>query len=265
MSTAPLKPRDLAPDSPFVDMIAPSPNIGERRGGGRIDFLILHYTGLESARRSIDVLCDPRNEVSCHYLVDDDGTITQMVSEADRAWHAGLSSWHAVEDINSHSIGIEIQNPGHVTGYPAFPDTQMQAIEDLSRDIISRYGIRPENILAHSDIAPQRKIDPGEKFDWGRIAAAGIGHWVPPKPVAGPPERERITDDRPSREVAVMQELLTYYGYRVSRDGLLDKPTQKVIKAFQRHFRPERVDGLPDASTIGTLEDLISALGRQSD
>jgi N-acetylmuramoyl-L-alanine amidase len=262
LSTAPLKPRHLVPDSPFVDQIAPSPNIGERRGGGRIDFLILHYTGLESARRSIDVLCDPRCEVSCHYLIDDDGAVVQMVGEADRAWHAGLSSWHGVEDINSHSIGIEIQNPGHENGYPIFPESQMEAVEALAGDIIRRHGIRPENVLAHSDIAPQRKIDPGEKFDWERLARVGIGHWVHPRPLTAPPIVASLDDPRPDEGVAVVQELLTTYGYRVGRDGILDAPTKKVIAAFQRHFRPQLVDGLPDESTRGTLEDLIAALGR---
>ena len=262
MSTVPLKPYHLAPDSPFVDQIAPSPNIGKRRGGGRVDFLILHYTGLESARRSIDVLCDPRCEVSCHYLIDDDGAVVQMVSEVDRAWHAGLSSWHGVEDINSHSIGIEIQNPGHENGYPTFPDVQMQAVEALAGDIRSRHSIRPEHVLAHSDIAPQRKIDPGEKFDWERLAEAGIGHWVQPRPLSAPPAGRSRNEHQSDEKVALLQELLATYGYRVERDGVLDASTQKVIAAFQRHFRPERVDGLPDESTIGTLEDLITALGQ---
>lgn len=260
MSTAPLKPRHVTPDSGFVDLIAPSPNIGVRRGGGRIDFLILHYTGLETARRSIEVLCDPRCEVSCHYLIDDDGAITQMVGEGDRAWHAGLSSWHSVEDINSHSIGIEIQNPGHANGYPVFPEAQMTAVEALAGDIIQRYRIRPENVLAHSDIAPQRKIDPGEKFDWARLAQAGIGHWVKPR-AAGPHDGTHdYSEARPDPRVAQAQELLASYGYRVARDGVLDAATQKVIAAFQRHFRPERVDGMPDDSTLGTLEDLLRAL-----
>jgi N-acetylmuramoyl-L-alanine amidase len=185
-----------------------------------------------------------------------------MVGEADRAWHAGLSSWHGVEDINSHSIGIEIQNPGHENGYPIFPESQMEAVEALAGDIIRRHGIRPENVLAHSDIAPQRKIDPGEKFDWERLARVGIGHWVHPRPLTAPPIVASLDDPRPDEGVAVVQELLTTYGYRVGRDGILDAPTKKVIAAFQRHFRPQRVDGLPDESTRGTLEDLIAALGR---
>jgi N-acetylmuramoyl-L-alanine amidase len=185
-----------------------------------------------------------------------------MVGETERAWHAGLSSWHGVEDINSHSIGIEIQNPGHENGYPTFPELQMQAVEALAGDILGRHGIRPENVLAHSDIAPQRKIDPGEKFDWERLAKAGIGHWVQPRPLAGLPAASSRRERQPDEQVARMQDLLATYGYRVERDGILDAATQKVIAAFQRHFRPERVDGLPDESTIGTLEDLITALGR---
>ncbi len=264
MSTAPLKPRHIVPDSGFVDLIAPSPNIGARRGGGRIDYLILHYTGLETARRSLEVLCDPRCEVSCHYLIDVDGTVTQMVAESDRAWHAGLSSWHSVEDINSHSVGIEIQNPGHANGYPVFPEAQMSAVEALAGDIVQRHRIRPENVLAHSDIAPQRKIDPGEKFDWARLANAGIGHWVRPRPADGQALALDICDAQPDARVAHLQGLLATYGYRVAREGVLDPATTKVIAAFQRHFRPALVNGLPDASTIGTLEDLIDALSRSA-
>jgi N-acetylmuramoyl-L-alanine amidase len=261
LSTAPAKPRHVAPDSAFVDRIAPSPNVGVRRGGGAIDFLILHYTGLETARRSLEVLCDPRCEVSCHYLIDDDGAITQMVNEADRAWHAGLSSWHGVEDINSHSIGIEIQNPGHAHGYPVFPEAQMAAVEALAGDIVERRRIRPENVLAHSDIAPQRKIDPGEKFDWARLAEAGIGHWVAPRGLSPQEALDDLAPWQADPRVAHCQALLSMYGYRVARDGVLDAATMKVITAFQRHFRPALVNGLPDASTIGTLEDLLDALG----
>jgi N-acetylmuramoyl-L-alanine amidase len=261
LSSAAQKPASLTPDSPFVDLVAPSPNIGERRGGGRIDFLVLHYTGLESARRSLEVLCDPRCEVSCHYLIDEDGTVTQMVREADRAWHAGLSAWHGIRDVNSHSVGIEIQNPGHTNGYPDFPDVQMRALEDLAGDIISRHAIRPEHVLAHSDIAPQRKIDPGEKFDWARLHRSGIGHWVAPRPTGQPAALSQFRSGQASLAVASCQERLAAYGYDVALDGILDERTRKVIAAFQRHFRPALVDGLPDTSTIDTLDELLAALG----
>jgi N-acetylmuramoyl-L-alanine amidase len=268
----------LAPDSPFVNELIASPNIGERRNGGRPRFLILHYTGLESFQRSIDVLRDPVCEVSCHYVVDVDGHVVQMVSEADRAWHAGLSCWQGETDINSWSIGIEIQNPGHDRGYPDFAEAQMQAVENLAGDIIARRKIRPEHVLAHSDIAPHRKNDPGEKFDWQRLAQKQIGHWVPSRPIAAErPTSQSMSEtgtaqdqaqdqvqvqvqDQDEDRVRHCQALLRKYGYEVACDGMLDDATRRVIIAFQRHFRPARIDGLPDRSTIATLEDLLAAL-----
>jgi len=247
------------PDSRLVRDVRASLNIGERRNGGRPDFLILHYTGLESAARSIEVLCDPICQVSCHYLVDVDGAITQMVREADRAWHAGLSFWKGETDLNSWSIGIEIQNPGHASGYPGFPVGQMDAVEALSREILARHGIPPHHVLAHSDVAPQRKIDPGEKFDWQRLHRAGIGHWVPPRPPDGASDRA-YDQAAADEQVRACQRLLAIYGYDVAVDGLWTTEARRVIAAFQRHFRPQRVDGVPDRSTIATLEDLIAAL-----
>ena len=252
------------PDSDLVDELVVSPNIGERRGRGRPKLLILHYTGLESARRSIDVLCDPVCEVSCHYLVDIDGRVTQMVREADRAWHAGRSFWQNETDVNSSSVGIEIQNPGHAHGYPDFPEPQMKAIERLSLDIITRHGMACEAVLAHSDIAPQRKIDPGEKFDWQRLHRAGVGHWVPPRTLGEELDAEAFDATNSDERVRACQHLLAQYGYDTKQDGLLDAAAGRVISAFQRHFRPERVDGLPDSSTIHTLQDLIAALTNSS-
>lgn len=244
-------------DSACVDELVPSPNIGARKGGLRPDFLILHYTGLENAARSIAVLSDPICEVSCHYVVDVDGRTTQMVREADRAWHAGLSFWQGETDLNSRSIGIEIQNPGHEAGMPEFPEPQMAAVERLAVDIVRRHRIKPEFVLAHSDIAPQRKIDPGEKFDWERLYRAGVGHWVAPRVISDAPIIDAAT---PNDAVRTCQRLLLKYGYDVPTDGLLSNHTRRVISAFQRHFRPIRCDGMPDASTIGTLESLIAAL-----
>ncbi len=248
------------PDSRLVDDLVASPNIGARRGKAKPDLLILHYTGLETARRSIDVLCDPVCEVSCHYLVDIDGRVTQMVREADRAWHAGRSFWQHETDVNSSSVGIEIQNPGHAHGYPDFPEPQMKAVERLSLDIVSRQGMVPHAVLAHSDIAPQRKIDPGEKFDWQRLHRSGVGHWVAPRALGEELDAEAFDATVADERVRTCQHLLAKYGYDTKQDGLLDAAAGRVISAFQRHFRPERVDGLPDSSTILTLRDLIAAL-----
>lgn len=248
----------LVPDSSLVDRLVHSPNVGVRKGDGFPKFLIMHYTGLETVARSIAVLSDPACEVSCHYVVDVDGSVVQMVQEADRAWHAGVSYWQGETDINSYSIGIEIQNEGHVADLPDFPEPQMLAVEQLALDIVRRHQMRPEHVLAHSDIAPQRKIDPGEKFDWARLNRSGVGHWVMPMP---PTVAREIDPAVAHSSVTTCQRLLASYGYDVPVDGLLSEPTRKVISAFQRHFRPERVDGLPDQSTIGTLQRLIDGLG----
>lgn len=247
-------------DSPLVTHVHPSPNFEERRNGARASILLMHYTGLASCVRAIDWLSRPESKVSCHYVIDADGTIWQMVAENKRAWHAGVGSWHGDCDINSASIGIEIHNPGHDGGYPDFPEVQMSAVTALSADIITRNGIRPERVLAHSDIAPGRKIDPGEKFDWARLARAGIGHWVDPEP-AGPVAESISVLPADADRITQTQTLLRRYGYGIEVTGESDKQSRTVVAAFQRHFRQERVDGLVDASTFITLQRLIAGLG----
>ena len=246
------------PDAALVDAIHTSPNFGERRNGHRATLLILHYTGLPTVERSIEVLADPRGQVSCHYVVDDHGRITQMVAEEMRAWHAGVSFWAGEADINSCSIGIEIHNPGHGNGYPEFGHAQMCAVRDLSLDIIRRNGIRPAAVLAHSDIAPARKSDPGEKFDWSWLAHAGVGHWVEPEPITE--DATALARDAHGAGVLELQRRLACYGYGIEPTGHFDAPTEFVVSAFQRHFRPARVDGRYDRSTARTLERLIAAL-----
>jgi N-acetylmuramoyl-L-alanine amidase len=235
----------------------PSPNFEPRRGG-RPSILLLHYTGLGSAANAIDWLSRPESKVSSHYVVDEEGAVTQLVAEDMRAWHAGLAVWAGETDINSASIGIEVHNRGHEHGLPDFPEDQVRTLEALCRDIIARHGIRPERVLAHSDVAPTRKRDPGEKFPWARLARAGIGHWVPPEPVnwADP----GIARDAAGPLVAAVQTKLAEYGYGIEPTGGFDPKTEFVVKAFQRHFRPERVDGRIDQSTVTTLERLIAAL-----
>jgi N-acetylmuramoyl-L-alanine amidase len=246
------------PDSALVDEVRTSPNIEPRRNGLRPTVLLLHYTGLESMAKAVDWLCFAGSGVSCHYGIDGDGRITQMVAEDLRAWHAGESVWGGECDINSASIGIEIHNPGHAFGYPDFPEVQMQAVERLCRDIIARHGIRSERVLAHSDVAPMRKKDPGEKFPWARLALAGIGHWVQPAPVVAGDEGLGLGAAEP--RIAAFQVALRRYGYGVDPTGVVDSRTEHVVAAFQRHFRPQRVDGRIDRSTVATLDRLIAAL-----
>jgi N-acetylmuramoyl-L-alanine amidase len=243
----------FAPDQPGA-CVRPSPSFGERRLAGRPDILLLHYTGMETGQAAEDRLCDPASEVSCHYLVHEDGRIVQMVRESDRAWHAGRSFWQGETDINSRSVGVEIVNPGHAFGYRDFPAVQIASVIELCRGIIARHEIPAERVLAHSDVAPGRKVDPGEKFPWRQLARAGVGHWVEPAPAGG--EAALPTADN----TASLQRMLAAYGYGVELTGILDAPTRIVVEAFQRHFRPARVDGIPDPSTVDTLRRLLAAL-----
>ncbi|MEO1543829.1 MAG: N-acetylmuramoyl-L-alanine amidase [Pseudomonadota bacterium] len=247
------------PDSRFVDDLHPSPNIEDRVCGAPPRLLILHYTGMTSCARAIDWLSRPESKVSCHYVVDCDGRVTQMVAEAKRAWHAGVSYWQGITDVNSASVGIEIHNPGHDDGYPDFPDAQMSAVRDLSLDISARWSIPQVGVLGHSDIAPARKMDPGEKFDWRWLADAGVGVWVEPEPVG--PLIGAVSATMDAADIAHAQSMLLTYGYGLSLTGDNDKQSRTVVSAFQRHFRPQRVDGLIDYSTLLTLERLLVSTG----
>lgn len=201
--------------------------------------LILHYTGMADAGAALDRLTDPAAAVSAHYLVDEDGTVVRLVDEAMRAWHAGRSAWEGERDVNSRSIGIELVNPGHAFGYRPFPEPQIAALLRLAGAIVRRHDIRPWHVLGHADVAPDRKTDPGELFPWARLAAAGIGLWLGPEPAMpdGPPE---------------MADALREFGYDVPPDGLA-----AAIAAFQRHWRPARIDGLADAESCAILRRLL--------
>ena len=238
--------------SPLAHRYVPAANREPRRNNRAVDMLLLHYTGMNSAATACELLCSPESGVSCHYLIDEDGTITQMVGEDERAWHAGVSSWQGETDTNSRSIGIEIHNPGHNIGYRDFPAVQMQSVVALCRDILSRHAIAPQNVLAHSDVAPGRKLDPGERFDWPLLFREGIGHWVPPAEA----DDRRLTGD----ELAAFQRLLQTYGYGIRVTGEQDEETRKVTDAFQRHFRPALVNGIPDLSGLRTVEWLLAPL-----
>jgi N-acetylmuramoyl-L-alanine amidase len=245
-----------APDSPLATLWCPSPNVEPRRNGLKPDMLLLHYTGMDSAEAALDWLTRQESGVSCHYLVDAEGGIAQMVPESERAWHAGQSLWQGETDINSCSIGIEIHNPGHDFDYPDFPDAEMRAVEVLCRDILSRHAIPSHRVLAHSDVAPGRKRDPGEKFDWGRLARAGVGLWVPPAPVE---DDQGLGPGDEGAMVAALQRDLLDYGYGVEVTTTYGTGLEKVVAAFQRHFRPARIDGRADRSTRETLARLLAA------
>ncbi len=238
--------------------VCPSPNFNVRAGERPPSIIILHYTGMKSGPGAQDWLCNLQAQVSSHYLVHEDGSIVQMVAESARAWHAGKSFWAGDTDINSASIGIEIVNPGHFLGYPDFPAPQIEAVIALCRGIIGRHGIRPERVLANSDVALGRKIDPGEKFPWATLAGQGVGHWVEPldENLSGPAFKE---GDR-GLPVNAMQAMLARYGYDCPVDGEFGASTALAVTAFQRHFRPARVDGIADRSTLGTLHALLSRL-----
>ena len=245
----------LAADSSCVCETAIAANFNERRMP--VDILLLHYTGMENGEKAQKWLCVPESQVSCHYLVYEDGRIVQMVAEDMRAWHAGAGTWQGRDDVNSRSIGIEIVNPGHEFGYPDFPEIQIGAVAELCSDIVARRGIAARNVLAHSDIAPERKRDPGEKFPWQRLHEADVGHWVEPAPVSG---GRFLTHGDGGPPVKALQEMLSLYGYGIDCSGEFDHRTGLVVAAFQRHFRPEKVDGVADFSTVETLYRLLQAL-----
>lgn len=237
--------------------VVPSPNHGERADVSGPDMIILHYTGMGTADSALAWLCNAESQVSSHYFVFEDGRVMQLVPERLRAWHAGKSVWDGASDINSRSIGIEIANAGHPAGLPEFPKAQIDAVIELCRDCGTRWSIAPERVLGHSDIAPVRKIDPGEKFPWDTLSQHGVGHWVQPAPIGGGRFFQRGDSGQP---VEAIQSMLSLYGYGIEITGHYCEKTDGVVAAFQRHFRPSLVDGIADVSTIDTLHRLIGAL-----
>jgi len=214
----------------------PSPNHDAR--GAPIDMLVLHYTGMTNAQAALSRLTDPAAKVSAHYTIDEDGTIYAHVPEAQRAWHAGVSHWAGATDINARSIGIEIVNPGHEFGYRPFPEDQVAALITLCHSILVRHPIPSWRVLGHSDVAPARKDDPGEYFPWRRLAKAGIGLW-------------------PERAVSQLDaSALARFGYDPAA------PLDKVIIAFQRHFRPNLLNGLWDQECAELLHGLLDKFSR---
>src|ERR1019366_8600457 len=248
--------RLLKPDSSLPASVCSSPNHGDRKG--RVpDAIILHYTGIATDAAALEHLCAVESQVSAHYLVQEDGELFQLVPEARRAWHAGIGVWAGDRDMNTVSIGIEIANHGHIGGLPPYPPAQIETVIALCQDISARWGISPGRVLAHSDLAPERKIDPGEHFPWGQLAKAGVGHFVFPSTIEDGPRPE---PGAKGVEVEALQAMLASYGYGLDVTGLYDAKTASTITAFQRHFRPARVDGIADPSTIATLRKLIESL-----
>jgi N-acetylmuramoyl-L-alanine amidase len=215
----------------------PSPNRDER--ALPVSMVVLHYTGMESAAEALARLCDPQAKVSAHYLIDEDGTVTALVPEDKRAWHAGRSYWRGITDVNSASVGIELVNPGHEWGYRPFPDAQMEALLPLLADIVERHRISPTDVVGHSDVAPARKEDPGELFDWERLARLRLALPIPR------PKMWLVYDNPGAFYLA-----LERFGYDIS-DG------RAAVRAFQRRWRPKLIDGEIDGEIGGLLFELL--------
>ena len=233
----------------------PSANFDLRPAGRAVDMLLLHYTGTPSAASALERLRDAAAKVSAHYVVDEDGTVFRLVREEHRAWHAGVASWAGATDINARSIGIELVNPGHEWGYRPFPEAQMISLVGLARAILGRHPIPAERVLAHSDVAPSRRRDPGELFDWRRLAADGIGVVADAAPPSGAAATLAPGDSGP--EIRALRAKLASFGYGVGVGAAYDGLTETVVRAFQRHYRPAAVDGRADRATLATLDDLL--------
>ena len=216
----------------------PSPNFDARPAGRPIDMVVIHYTGMRSAKAAVARLCDPEAGVSAHYVIDEDGSVIRLVGEAKRAWHAGQAWWRGEADINARSIGVELVNPGHEFGYRAFPEAQMSALEGLAHAILGRHPIAARNVVGHADVAPRRKRDPGELFDWQRLAAAGVGLW----PVAAAPA---------TADLEALRAMLAEVGYET-------KDLTATLTAFQRRFRPVCIDGVADAETAELVAAVVT-------
>jgi len=236
---------------------ASSPNFDDRTLP--ISLLILHYTGMETGEAALERMRDANAKVSAHYMVEEDGSIFQLVDEDKRAWHAGVSEWQGETNINSNSIGIEIVNGGHNFpnadgNLPAFPDVQINAVIALSKAIMKRHGSL--TLLGHSDIAPARKLDPGENFPWQGLAAAGLGYW--PEVQA---EDRRILFKQGSRDrgVAIVQRGLAHIGYGARVTGVIDEDTKLIIEALQRRYRPDQIDGVVDIQTMDVIKALAES------
>nr|WP_281378543.1 N-acetylmuramoyl-L-alanine amidase [Brevundimonas lenta] len=241
---------------------APSPNFDPRRGPP--DMLVLHYTGMQTAKAAVARLRDPEAKVSAHYVVDEDGAILRLVPEERRAWHAGRGVWQGETDCNAASIGIEIVNPGHEFGYRDFPEEQIDAVISLISDIRTRWTIPDARIIGHSDLAPERKQDPGELFPWKRLASVGHGLWFEPahERIAALGAPLGVGDE--GLGVIVLRAGLHRLGYGLKPGGDYDDETRLTVEAFQRHWRPAKVDGVADGETRATLMGVLQLATAES-
>lgn len=248
----------------------PSPNHGARSLGARVDMVVIHYTGMETAEAALERMCDADAKVSAHYMIGEDGTVWRLVADRDRAWHAGKSRWAGASNINDISIGIELVNPGHEFGYRPFAPAQMAALIDLGREIVARHRIPPARVLGHSDVAPGRKQDPGELFDWPALAEAGLGLWpgdAPADTAQGGGKAGAETGPEPGTSdlaIAATQRHMCEFGYDIAITGTLDPASRKVVAAFQRHFRPALIDGAIDAETAWLIRALCRLAGDEA-
>ena len=240
-----------------------SPNFGTRYDGKTINAIVLHYTGMNDGDSAERWLCDPASGVSSHYLVYEDGAVVQMVHEIDRAWHAGIGCWQGERDMNSVSVGIEIVNRGHLdwpddaTAGPLepFPTAQIASVKALCLDVMRRWNIAPDRVVGHSDLAPHRKRDPGEAFPWAELHEAGIGSYVPPEP---PMLGASLMQGDGGASVRTLQVMLGKLGFDIDATGNYCEWTTLTVRAFQRHWRPDLIDGRADPSTVRTLERLLA-------
>lgn len=240
----------------------PSPNFDEREAETPIDMLVLHYTGMKTAKAALERLTDETAKVSAHYFVQEDGRILALVEEEMRAWHAGVAHWRGADNINARSIGIEIVNPGHEFGYQPFPDVQMESVVVLAADIVARHPIPAWNVVGHSDVAPNRKQDPGELFDWRQLARKGVGLWYKEDTRVSHQNASLVSGEEGS-SVSAIQVALKEIGYDVLINGIYDDALTTVIYAFQCHWRPSKVDGNVDGETreiIYALRDEVRRL-----
>ena len=244
----------------MISKRSPSPNFKDRPGAIKPDMVIIHYTGMKTGDEALQRLCDHQAEVSAHYMIDEAGRILELVHPCKRAWHAGISHWRGRDNLNHYSIGIELVNKGHEFGYEAFPVVQIDALLLLLADLKRQFEIEPHQYVGHSDIAPDRKDDPGEKFPWQRLARAGFGLY---SQCDGSNEQVLLSEQMPDDDMNVgavrtLHHKLQRVGYFIGGDtGLYDQATRACVTAFQRHWRQSHVSGHYDKGTEIIINDII--------